>query len=138
VPSDADRTGNLIDQIGTPDQPGFGGAVTGAGWANQLSQTLGYTVTQGEPYYSFGCTPSSPIGTCVFPNAVIPQSAWSPVAANTLKYVPSANGAVNDGPGFSTSAFNENLTDDKGVAGWTFLRDSALCSVITSLIDTIL
>src|SRR5271169_4311584 len=43
VPSNSDRTGNLIDQIGTPDQPGFSGAVTGVGWANQLSQTLGYT-----------------------------------------------------------------------------------------------
>jgi Carboxypeptidase regulatory-like domain len=111
VPSDADRTGNLIDQIGTPDQPGFSGSVTGVGWANQLSQTLGYTVTQGEPYYSFGCTDT---GTCVFPNAVIPQSAWSSVAVNTLKYVPSANGVVNNGPGYSTSAFNQRLSDNKG------------------------
>ena len=53
-------------------------------------------------------------GTCVFPNAVIPQSAWSPVAANTLKYVPPANGTVNGCPGFATSAFNATLTDDKG------------------------
>jgi Carboxypeptidase regulatory-like domain len=111
VPSDADRTGNLIDQIGTPDQPGFSGAVTGVGWANQLSQTLGYTVTQGEPYYAFGCTDT---GTCVFPNAVIPQSAWSSVAVNTLKYVPSATGVVNNGPGYSTSAFNQRLSDNKG------------------------
>ena len=111
VPSDADRTGNLIDQIGTPDQPGFSGAVTGVGWANQLSQTLGYTVTQGEPYYTFGCTDTT---TCVFPNAVIPQNAWSSVAVNTLKYVPSANAIVNDGPGYATSAFNQTLSDNKG------------------------
>jgi hypothetical protein len=111
VPSDADRTGNLIDQIGTPDQPGFSGAVTGVGWANQLSQTLGYTVTQGEPYYTFGCTDTS---TCVFPNAVIPQSAWSSVAVNTLKYVPSANGVVNNSANYSTSAFNQTLSDNKG------------------------
>jgi len=111
APSDADRTGNLIDQIGTPDQPGFGGAVTGVGWAQQLSQTLGYPVTQGEPYYSFGCTDTS---TCVFPNAVVPQSAWSPVAVNTLKYIPSANGSVNGSPNYSTSAFNGKLTDNKG------------------------
>jgi len=114
VPSDADRTGNLIDQIGTPDQPGFSGSVTGVGWANQLSQTLGTPVTQGEPYYSFGCTPSSPAGTCVFPNAVIPQSAWSSVAVNSLKYVPSANGVVNNAPNFSTAAYNETLSDNKG------------------------
>jgi hypothetical protein len=111
VPSDGDRTGNLIDQIGTPDQPGFSGSVTGVGWANQLSQTLGYPVAQGEPYYSFGCTDT---GTCVFPNAVVPKSAWSPVAVNTLKYVPAANTVVNGGPGYSTSAFNETLRDDKG------------------------
>jgi hypothetical protein len=111
VPSDADRAGNVIDQIGTPDQPGFGGSVTGVGWANKLSQTLGYPVTQGEPYYSFGCTSTA---TCVFPNATIPQSAWSPVAVNTMKYVPSANGTVNGSPGYSTSGFNESLTDDKG------------------------
>jgi Carboxypeptidase regulatory-like domain len=111
VPSDADRTGNLIDQIGTPDQPGFSGSVTGVGWANQLSQTLGYPVSQGEPYYSFGCTDT---GTCVFPNAVIPQSAWSPVAVSSLKFLPSANGVVNNAPNFSTAASNETLSDNKG------------------------
>jgi hypothetical protein len=114
VPSDADRTGNLIDQIGTPAQPGFSGAVAGIGWANTLSQTLGYPVTQGEPYYSFGCTPSSPAGTCVFPNAVIPQSAWSPVAANSLKFLPPVTGIVNNAPNFSTSAYNGTLSDNKG------------------------
>ena len=111
VPSNDDRTGNLIDQIGTPAQPGFSGAVAGAGWANTLSQTLGYPVAQGEPYYSFGCTDTA---TCVFPNAVIPQSAWSPVAVNSLKFLPSANGVLNNAPNYATSAFNENLTDDKG------------------------
>jgi len=114
VPSDADRTGNLFDQIGTPQQPGFSGSVNGVGWASQLSQKLGYPVSQGEPYYTFGCTLLSPVGTCVFPNAVVPQSAWSPVAVNTLKYVPSANTVINGSPGFSTSAFNQTLTDNKG------------------------
>src|SRR6202046_2893586 len=114
VPSTADQTGNLIDQIGTPDQPGFSGAVTGVGWAKQLSQTLGYPVTPGEPYYSFGCTPSSPVGTCVFPNAVIPKSAWSPVAVNTLKYLPPQNGFNNGSPSYSTSAFHQTLSDNKG------------------------
>jgi hypothetical protein len=111
VPSDADRSGNLIDQIGTPAQPGFSGAVAGTGWANTLSQTLGYPVTQGEPYYSFGCTDTA---TCVFPNAVIPKSAWSPVAVNSLKYLPVSNGVVGNAPNYATSAFNETLTDNKG------------------------
>ena len=113
VPSDANRAGNLIDQTGTAAMPaGFAtGAVIGAGWANTLSQTVGYPVTQGEPYYTPGCTDNA---TCVFPNAVIPQSAWSPVAVNSLKYLPAANGTVNGSPNFSTAAFNEKLTDDKG------------------------
>jgi Carboxypeptidase regulatory-like domain len=113
VPSDADRTGDLTDQVVSDANPnGFGSkTVTGTGWASTLSQTLGYPVTQGESYYAPGCTSNA---NCVFPNAIIPQSAWSPVATNTLKYVPAANGTVNNGPGYSTSAFNENLTDDKG------------------------
>ncbi len=106
VPSDANRTGDLSDSADS-----LTGTVVGAGWANTLSQTLGYPVTQGENYYTPGCTDT---GTCVFPNALIPQSAWSPVAVNSLKFVPSANGVVNDTPNYSTSAFNETLTDDKG------------------------
>ncbi len=109
VPSDANRTGDLSDSADS-----LTGTVVGAGWANTLSQTLGYPVTQGENYYAPGCTPDSPAGTCVFPNAVIPQSAWSPVATNTLKYLPTANGIVNGSPNYSTSGFNETLTDDKG------------------------
>ena len=98
VPSDADRTGDLTDQASA-----LTGTVVGAGWANTLSQTLGYPVTQGENYYTPGCTDP---GTCVFPNAVIPQSAWSPVAVNSLKFLPTANGVVNNTPNYSTSAFN--------------------------------
>jgi Carboxypeptidase regulatory-like domain len=106
VPSDSDRTGDLSDQADS-----LSGTVVGAGWANTLSQKLGYPVAQGENYYTPGCTDTA---TCVFPNANIPQSSWSSVAVNSLKYVPSANGIVNGGPGYSTSAFNENLTDNKG------------------------
>jgi len=106
VPSDADRTGDLTDQASS-----LTGTVVGAGWANTLSQTLGYPVTQGENYYTPGCADT---GTCVFPNAVIPQSAWSPVAVNSLKFLPTANGVVNNSPNFSTSAYNGTLNDDKG------------------------
>jgi hypothetical protein len=106
VPSNSDRTGDLSDQASS-----LTGTVVGAGWANTLSQTLGYPVAQGENYYTPGCTDP---GTCVFPNGVIPQSAWSPVATNTLKYVPTANGVVNDTPNYATSAFNGTLSDNKG------------------------
>ncbi len=113
TPTDADRTGNLVDQTGTPSMPsGFGTkSVFGTGWASNLEQTLGYPVYPGEPYYFAGCTTA----TCVFPNAVIPQSAWSPVAANTLKYIPATNGVSPAGtPIYSTSAYNGTLADDKG------------------------
>jgi hypothetical protein len=106
VPSNSDRTGDLSDQA-----TALTGTVVGAGWASTLSQTLGYPVAQGENYYTPGCTDTT---TCVFPNAVIPKSAWSPVAANTLKYLPTPNGTVNDTPNYATSGFNETLRDDKG------------------------
>ena len=106
VPSGADRTGNLSDQASS-----LTGTVIGAGWANTLSQTLGYPVAQGENYYTPGCTDPA---TCVFPNAVVPQTAWSPVAVNSLKSLPSPNGVVNNAPNFATSAFNETLSDNKG------------------------
>ncbi len=107
VPSGADRTGDLSDQSGA-----LTGTVFGTGWANTLSQTLGYPVASGEPYYSPGCTDT---GTCVFPNAFVPQSAWSPVAVNSLKFLPSSNGVSPTGtPLYSTSAYNQTLSDNKG------------------------
>jgi hypothetical protein len=106
VPSNANRAGNLTDQASA-----LTGTVAGVGWANTLSKILGYPVAQGESYYTPGCTDP---GTCVFPNAVIPQTAWSPVAVNSLKFLPTANGVVNGTPNFSTSAYNGKLNDDKG------------------------
>ncbi|HEY1809509.1 MAG TPA: TonB-dependent receptor [Acidobacteriaceae bacterium] len=114
VPSLADRGGNLADEGGallTSDPANGGQGVNGSYWAGVLSQRLGYTVTDGEPYYTQGCTSSA---QCVFPNAVIPQSAWSPVAVKTLQYIPQPNTVLNGGPGYQTAAFNEKLSDDKG------------------------
>jgi hypothetical protein len=102
VPSAADRAGNLSDVASQ-----LTGTVNGTFWANQLSQRLGYGVTAGEPYYKPGCTTSS---TCVFPNAVIPQSAWSPVSANVISLIP----LPNSGPFFSSAANPATLQDDKG------------------------
>lgn len=106
IPSDADRAGNLADQTDA-----LTGSVNGNYWANVLSTKLGYAVTPGEAYYTPGCTTSA---QCVFPNAVIPKSAMSPVAVNTLKYIPLSNGSAGSGPTYSTAAFNSTLTDDKG------------------------
>lgn len=114
VPSLADRSGNLSDQeaaLLTSDPANGGQGVVGPYWASVLSQRLGYTVSDGEPYYTAGCTNSS---TCVFPNGVIPQSAWSPVAVRTLSYIPQPNVNSASGPSFQTAAYNGRLTDDKG------------------------
>jgi len=109
VPSAADRTGDLSDQVDAllASDPANGGqGVAGNYWAGVLSQRLGYPVSDGEPYYTDGCTDPS---VCVFPNAVIPQSAWSPAALGTLKYIPQANA----GSFYQTAAFNSHLQDDK-------------------------
>src|SRR5271168_4312689 len=112
VPSAQDRSGNLSDLASsfvTVDANGnlVPTTVSGPYFASLLSQKLGYSVSAGEPYYTSGCDAS----TCVFPNAVIPQSAWSAPATNLLQYIPSSNSANGT---FSTSASNKTLRDDKG------------------------
>lgn len=117
VPSLADRAGDLSDEIpallgSDPNaSPNPGQGVVGAYFAGLLSQRLQYTVTQGEPYYTPGCT--SPT-QCAFPNAVIPQAAWSPVAVDSLKYIPMPNTVLNGAPAYQTAAYNGTLKDDKG------------------------
>jgi Carboxypeptidase regulatory-like domain/TonB dependent receptor len=118
VPSPLDRAGNLSDQTLSP-MIGFGKCplpngtvgpctVSGSYFATVLSQRLGYQVSEGEPYYTTGCTSLS---QCVFPNAVIPQIAWSAPALNLLEYIPQANVGDNT---FSTAAFANRLNDAKG------------------------
>jgi hypothetical protein len=111
VPSAADREGNLADQSSF-----LTGTVTGTAFANTLSQQLGYPVSVGEPFYTSGCTTST---TCVFPNAIIPQSAWSAPAPKLLQYIPLPNvpasadfptGAYSN----STASSNSTSRDDKG------------------------
>jgi len=106
VPSAADLTGNLADSASA-----LTGAVNGAYWAGVLSSELGYAVSNGENYYAPGCTTSS---ACVFPNAVIPQSAISAPAKALLKYLPAPNATEAGQPFFETSSDNNILRDDKG------------------------
>ena len=103
VPSVQDRQGDLSDQTSS-----LTGSVNGSSWANSLAAKLGYPVTAGEPYYTSGCTSSA---QCVFPNAIIPQSAWSSPTSPLMKYIPLPNVPGNF---FSSSAFDERLRDDKG------------------------
>ncbi|HXW93858.1 MAG TPA: carboxypeptidase-like regulatory domain-containing protein [Terriglobales bacterium] len=101
VPSAQDRAGNLLDIASS-----LSGTVGGSYLAGLLSQKLGHSVAAGEPYYTAGCTSS----TCVFPNAVIPQSAWAAPAINLLQYIPAPNNGNNQ---FSTSAYPQTVRDDK-------------------------
>ena len=131
VPSLADRTGDLSDQVAS-----LTGSVTGPYWANVLSQRLGYPVSAGEPYYTSGCIDPT---VCVFPNASIPQRAWSPAAVGLLPFIPSPN-TNNATLNFATSAFAQRLRDDKGsiridqntrwglISGYYFLDDYYLDS----------
>jgi len=126
VPSNANRSGNLADQAAS-----LTGSVSGASFAQLLTGKLGYAVTQGEPYYTNGCTTA----TCVFPGGVVPQSTFSTPAKNLLPYIPQPNQASNT---FSTSSYPQSVRDDKGgfrldratpigaLSGYYFLDDYTL------------
>ncbi len=108
MPSAANFTGDFSDSASS-----LTGAVNGQGFADLLSRRMGLpvgTISAGEAYYSPGCTT---VTQCVFPNAVIPQSAWSPVAQKvvSLGLIPQPNAANNF---FDTSAYARKLRDDKG------------------------
>jgi hypothetical protein len=93
VPSLQDRAGNLSDIASS-----LTGIVSGSNIASLLSSELHYTVTAGEPYSQ------------VFPNAVIPTSAWSAPALSLLQYIPSPDSGTDQ---FSTSAYPQTVRDDK-------------------------
>ncbi len=122
VPSAADRAGYLADQVDSNGNSLLNLGVGGPYFANILSQELGHTVSAGEPYYyTAGQTnpnTGAPYGSnctlnsqCVFPNAFIPQSAWSLPAQKLLHYIPAPN--LADG-NFATSSYNQLVTDNKG------------------------
>ncbi len=102
VPTLADRGGNFADQVGA-----LTGTVSGPYLADLLSKKLGYMVNANEPYYTPGCV--SP-AQCVFPNALITQSAWAEPSKHLLAYIPAPN--IGDST-FSTGAFGKTLRDDK-------------------------
>ena len=106
VPSASQRAGNFdagsfVDGNGNPT------VVNGGYWAQQLSSRLGYGVQNGEPYSFAGCTTSA---SCVFPNGVIPQSAYAKPAVGILPYIPLPNQAS----GYYADASQRNsIVDDK-------------------------
>lgn len=105
VPSIADRTGNLSDLASS-----LTGSVQGTYAASLLADRLGYGVSVGEPYYTPGCTL---VTQCVFPNAVIPQRAWSVPAQRLLQYIPLPNVGANE---YSNASLAQHLNDGKGSA----------------------
>ena len=102
VPSLTDRSGNLSDQATS-----LTGIVPSQYVANLLRQRLGYAVSPGEAFYTTSCSP------CVFPNAVIPQGAWSLPAQRLLQYIPQPNVGSNE---FSDASLAQQLSDNKGAA----------------------
>jgi Carboxypeptidase regulatory-like domain len=106
VPSLANRAGNLSDMASSFSSGGVPFTVAGAGLAAQLQNSLGYPVSQGEPYYKPGCSSST---QCVFPNAIFPVTAWAAPAQQLLKYIP----LPNDGPTTFAGEESERVRDDK-------------------------
>lgn len=108
MPSVNNFSGNFSDSESV-----LTGSVNGPNFANILNQRMGLpagTITNGEPYYSAGCTVQT---QCVFPDAIIPKSAWSPVAAKMigLGLIPQPNAPNNF---YVSNAFSQALRDDKG------------------------
>jgi hypothetical protein len=102
VPTGAERQGDFSAFASQ-----MTGTVQGPAWAANLSSLLGYTVTQGENYYTSGCSSSA---ACVFPNAQIPSAVFTTPSKNILQYIPQAN----SGAFFVSSGAASRLQDDKG------------------------
>src|SRR5215470_6608365 len=85
------------------------------GWAQVLTQRLGYMVTNGEPYSFPGCNSTL---QCVFPVnsaglAVIPQAAWSAPSIKILPYIPAATDKTTDINNYSNNSQKDSVTDNK-------------------------
>jgi hypothetical protein len=107
VPTAAQRAGDFDPSLLT-------GTIDGPYWAQVLSQRLGYTVAQNEPYSFVGCNNTNPGSAtgCVFPGGVIPQAAWSTPSTNILQYIPAPSlaGDINN---YSNNAQRNIANDDK-------------------------
>jgi hypothetical protein len=118
VPSTGERSGDFSAFATTGHQPITGivrTTTSAAGTMDQvLTQRLGYTVTPGEAYWAPGCNTASDAaaGVCVFPGAVIPQTAWSPAAAGTLKYIPSPTFTADGVPYFNSTKERSTTSDN--------------------------
>ncbi|MGI9071541.1 MAG: carboxypeptidase regulatory-like domain-containing protein [Bryobacteraceae bacterium] len=106
VPS-ADARSGIFDPGAFVDANGNLMSVNGPYWAQVLSQRLGYAVQNGEPYSFTGCASSA---ACVFPNGIIPQSAFAKPAVGILPYIPLPNQANGY---YANSSEKNSVVDDK-------------------------
>src|SRR5713101_4892356 len=129
VPTTLQRGGtftaaDFADSSGSPllvnSQACPGGATCGLNWADTLSNRLGYTVTNGEPYGAIQVPdPSQPSGfrldpcastaQCVFTNATIPSTAFAKPAVAILPYIPIGDGNGN----FADASQRNKIRDNK-------------------------
>jgi hypothetical protein len=107
LPSAAMRGGDFSGLNAFVDADGNPALVKGNYWAQVLSQRLGYTVTNNEPYSSPGCTLTS---NCVFPGGVIPTRAFAAPVPAMLQYIPSPNFGESS---FTSSSEKRTLHDTK-------------------------
>ena len=106
VPSAVERAG-IFDPSTFVDSNGNPTLVGGSYWAQQLSQKLGYPVSNGEMYSFPGCASTA---QCVFPGGAIPQRAFAAPAIGILPYIP----LPNQGNGYYADASEKNsVVDDK-------------------------
>jgi hypothetical protein len=103
VPTEDQRQGNF-------DPDTLTGAVDGGYWAQVLSQRLGYSVTQNEPYSFVGCASTS---ECVFPGGVIPQAAWSAPALNILPFIPAPTLGGCPSTNYCDNSQKDTVSDNK-------------------------
>jgi len=123
LPTAAERQGNFgpnmltgsVDVVPQPDNNPCPASVAPCNtWAQVLTNRLGYTVNQGEPYWVAGCNTAADAqaGTCVFPGGVIPQAAWSSAAIGTLPSIPAPN-VTGQGFNYADNSGRNNIRDDK-------------------------
>ena len=123
LPTDAQRQGNFgpnvltgaVDVVQQPDtNPCPASVAPCLPWNQVLSNRLGYTVNQGEPYWTNGCNTlaDAQAGTCVFPGGVIPKAAWSSAAIGTLSSIPAPN-VTNQSFDYENNSGRNRIRDDK-------------------------
>jgi len=100
VLSNAERQGDVGVQNLT-------GTVTGSYWAQVLSQRLGRPVQVGEAY------------SAVFPNGIIPTSAFSAAAKGTIGFIPPPNVGDNT---YASAAISKHTNDYKAGQRVDFLN----------------